>query len=136
MVNTLPCFNNCDPKLTPLFSLSLIHRVTTTVGKEKVVLEKMKEEKSRDVGDVERLDAPNTRQRRGVGRKFWGAVFISLLLLHVFLRPVSYGMSGCMTGSSSEKNIERRVKYILKHTPLIGKTTDQQQLLPQRRNKY
>lgn len=90
----------------------------------------MKDEKSRDVGDVERLDAPNTRQRRGVGRKFWGAVFISLLLLHVFLRPVSYGMSGCLSGSSSEKNIERRVKHILKHTPLIGKIPNQQ-VLPQ-----
>ncbi|KAK3949708.1 membrane dipeptidase-domain-containing protein [Pseudoneurospora amorphoporcata] len=84
----------------------------------------MKEEKPRDVGDVERLGAPNTRQRRGVGRKFWGAVFISLLLLHVFLRPVGYSMSGCVSGSSGEKSIERRVKRILKHTPLIDGHND------------
>lgn len=83
----------------------------------------MKEGKPRDVGDVERLTAPNTPQRRGLGRRFWGAVFISLLLLHLFVRPVSYGMSGCLSKSSaSGKNIEKRVKRILKHTPLIGET--------------
>lgn len=80
----------------------------------------IKEDKPRDVGDVERLTAPSTPQRRGVGRKFWGAVFISLLLFHLFVRPVSYGMSGCLSSTSaSEKNIEKRVKHILKHTPLI-----------------
>ncbi|KAK3351592.1 membrane dipeptidase-domain-containing protein [Neurospora tetraspora] len=85
----------------------------------------MKEEKPRDVGDdIERLSAPNTRQRRGVGRKFWGAVIISLLLLHLLVQPASYGMSGCLSGSSSEKSIEKRVKRILKHTPLIDGHND------------
>lgn len=87
----------------------------------------MKEEKPRDVGDVERLSAPtNTRrQRRGVGRKFWGAVIISLLLLHLLVRPASYGMSGCLPGYPREKSIGKRVKRILSHTPLIGTTTNQ-----------
>lgn len=87
----------------------------------------MKEEKPCDVGDdVERLSAPDTRrQRRGVGRKFWGAVIISLLLLHLLVRPASYGMSGCLPGYPKEKSIEKRVKRILSQTPLIGTTTNQ-----------